>query len=150
MAGMLKITAIGNLGRDPEKRYSQSGTPMLRFSVAATTGKKQPDGSWQDHTEWLGVTVFGKMAETLAERLQKGSKVYIEGRLETRQYESNGKAGFSLDVVASEVNILDSRRAESADESTSDEAPVAAARPSARPAAKDETVPDIEDTDLPF
>jgi len=110
MAGMCKVTVIGNLGRDPEKRYTQDGRPVTRFSVAATTRRRERDGEWGDHTEWFSVTVFGKQAETLAERLSKGTRVYVEGRLETRQYESNGKQGTSLDVIANEVMIIDSKR----------------------------------------
>ncbi|MBV9544860.1 MAG: single-stranded DNA-binding protein, partial [Chloroflexi bacterium] len=101
---------MGNLGRDPEKRYTQDGRAITRFSVAATTRRKERDGEWADHTEWFNVTVFSRQAETLAERLQKGTRVYVEGRLESRQYETqNGQKGFALDVVANEVLPLDAR-----------------------------------------
>lgn len=116
MAGMCKVTIIGNLGRDPEKRYSQDGKPVTRFSVAATTRTRDKEGEWGDHTEWFNVTVFGTQAETLSERLTKGSKVYVDGRFESRQYESNGKQGHSLDVFASTVMMLDSRKTETTDE----------------------------------
>ncbi|HEY1293628.1 MAG TPA: single-stranded DNA-binding protein [Chloroflexota bacterium] len=111
MAGLCKVIVIGNLGRDPEKRYTQDGRPVTRFSVAATTRRRERDGEWADHTEWFSVTVFGRQAETLAERLTKGTRVYVEGRLESRQYESqNGNKGFSLDVVANEVIVVDTRQ----------------------------------------
>jgi single-strand DNA-binding protein len=111
MAGLCKVIVIGNLGRDPEKRYTQDGRPVTRFSVAATTRRRERDGEWADHTEWFSVTVFGRQAETLAERVNKGTRVYVEGRLESRQYESqNGNKGFSLDVVANEVVVLDTRQ----------------------------------------
>jgi single-strand DNA-binding protein len=111
MAGLCKVTIVGNLGRDPEKRYTQDGRPVTRFSVAATTRRKGRDGEWEDHTEWFSVTVFGRQAETLAERLSKGTRVYVEGRLESRQYEmQNGGKGFSLDVVANDVLSLDPRQ----------------------------------------
>lgn len=110
MAGMCKVTVIGNLGRDPEKRYTQDGRPMTRFSVAATT-RRQRNGEWQDHTEWFNVTVFGRQAETLSERLTKGSRVYVDGRLESRTYDSpNGGKGFAMDIVANEVIQLDTRQ----------------------------------------
>jgi single-strand DNA-binding protein len=111
MAGLCKVIVIGNLGRDPEKRYTQDGRPVTRFSVAATTRRRERDGEWADHTEWFSVTVFGRQAETLAERINKGTRVYVEGRLESRQYESqNGNKGFSLDVIANEVIVLDARQ----------------------------------------
>jgi len=111
MAGLCKVIVIGNLGRDPEKRFTQDGRPVTRFSVAATTRRRERDGEWADHTEWFSVTVFGRQAETLAERVTKGTRVYVEGRLESRQYESqNGNKGFSLDVIANEVVVLDSRQ----------------------------------------
>ena len=111
-----KIMLIGNLGRDPEKRYTQDGRPVTRFSVAATTRRRERDGEWADHTEWFSVTVFGRQAETLAERVTKGTRVYVEGRLESRQYETqNGGKGFSLDVIANEVIPLDTRQREGGD-----------------------------------
>jgi len=116
MAGLCKAIVVGNLGRDPEKRYSQNGQPVTRFSVAATTRRRERDGEWADHTEWFSVTVFGRLAETLAERLAKGTRVYVEGRLESRQYETqNGAKGFSLDIVASDVLVLDPRQRDGAD-----------------------------------
>src|SRR5215470_11821180 len=111
MAGLCKVILVGNLGRDPEKRYTQDGRPVTRFSVAATTRRRERDGEWADHTEWFSVTVFGRQAETLAERVTKGTRVYVEGRLESRQYETqSGGKGFSLDVIANEVVVLDSRQ----------------------------------------
>jgi single-strand DNA-binding protein len=116
MAGLCKVIVIGNLGRDPEKRYTQDGRPVTRFSVAATTRRRERDGEWADHTEWFSVTVFGRQAETLAERVTKGTRVYVEGRLESRQYETqNGGKGFSLDVIANEVIPLDTRQREGGD-----------------------------------
>ncbi len=110
MAGLCKVIVVGNLGRDPEKRYTQDGRALARFSVAATTRKKDRDGTWQDHTEWFNVTTFGRQAEALAERLTKGSRVYVEGRLESRTYEAaSGGKGFAMDILANEVLSLDSR-----------------------------------------
>jgi len=146
MAGLCKVIVVGNLGRDPEKRYTQDGKPVTRFSVAATTRRKGREGEWEDHTEWFNVTVFGRQAETLAERVTKGTKVYIEGRLESRQYETqNGGKGFSLDVVANEVLSLDPRQR--TDEFGGGEfEPAAAGRPQA--ARSTDEPADLED--LPF
>jgi single-strand DNA-binding protein len=151
MAGLCKVMVIGNLGRDPEKRYTQDGRPVTRFSVAATTRRRERDGEWADHTEWFSVTVFGRLAETLAERLTKGTRVYVEGRLESRQYEmQNGSKGFSLDVVANEVVVVDTRQRSDGDFApTSDvePAPAAPARFGARPSSQEDAA-DLED--LPF
>jgi single-strand DNA-binding protein len=146
MAGLCKVIVVGNLGRDPEKRYTQDGRPVTRFSVAATTRRKGREGEWEDHTEWFNVTVFGRQAETLAERIAKGTRVYVEGRLESRQYETqNGGKGFSLDVVANEVLSLDPRQR--TDEYGSGEfEPAAAGRPQGTRQTDDAA--DLED--LPF
>jgi single-strand DNA-binding protein len=146
MAGLCKVIIIGNLGRDPEKRYTQDGRPVTRFSVAATTRRKGREGDWEDHTEWFSVTVFGRQAETLAERIQKGTRVYVEGRLESRQYETqNGGKGFSLDVIANDVLSLDPRQR--TDELGGGEfEPAAAARPQSARSTEEAT--DLED--LPF
>jgi single-strand DNA-binding protein len=151
MAGLCKAIVIGNLGRDPEKRYTQDGRPVTRFSVAATTRRRERDGEWADHTEWFSVTVFGRQAETLAERVTKGTRVYIEGRLESRQYETqNGGKGFSLDVVANEVVVLDNRqRGEGGDFASSGEFEAAApAGGTQSPVASRDDAADLED--LPF
>jgi single-strand DNA-binding protein len=151
MAGLCKVIVIGNLGRDPEKRYTQNGQPVTRFSVAATTRRRERDGEWADHTEWFSVTVFGRQAETLAERLTKGTRVYVEGRLESRQYETqNGGKGFSLDVVANEVIPLDTRQRGEGDFGGGEEesaSPAPARTFAARPSAQDDAA-DLED--LPF
>ena len=150
MAGLCKVIVVGNLGRDPEKRYTQDGRAITRFSVAATTRRKERDGEWADHTEWFNVTVFSRQAETLAERLTKGTRVYVEGRLESRQYETqNGAKGFSLDIVANEVLPLDARQRDDLGGSGEFE-PSAAASVTGRPAPRrpgDEPA-DLED--LPF
>src|SRR5690349_8888878 len=151
MAGLCKAIVVGNLGRDPEKRYTQDGRPVTRFSVAATTRRRERDGEWADHTEWFSVTVFGRQAETLAERVTKGTRVYVEGRLESRQYETqNGQKGFSLDVVANEVIPLDTRQREGGDfgGASGDFESAPAARSFAPRGAPQEDAADLED--LPF
>src|SRR5205814_112827 len=150
MAGLCKIIVIGNLGRDPEKRYTQDGRPITRFSVAATTRRKERDGEWADHTEWFNVTVFNtRQAETLAERLTKGTRVYVEGRLESRQYETqNGAKGFAMDIVANDVLVLDPRQPRDADMGADYEgAGVGRGAPPAQRQSSDEAA-DLED--LPF
>jgi single-strand DNA-binding protein len=149
MAGLCKITIIGNLGRDPERRYAQSGTSVTRFSVAATTRKRDKDGNWGDHTEWFNVTTFGARADSLAERLTKGTRVYIEGALELRKYEGQNGPGVSLDVVAADIVVLDARgRGEEGADTFGGSAPMSdrSSSPMGGGASSDES--DLED--LPF
>jgi single-strand DNA-binding protein len=149
VAGLCKVTLIGNLGRDPEKRYTQDGRPVTRFSVAATTRRRDREGEWADHTEWFNVTVFGRQAETLAERISKGMRVYVDGRLESRQYETpNGGRGFALDVVANEIIVLESRQRDG-DFGPGDYPSAAPARgPQAQTQLASDDAADLED--LPF
>jgi len=147
MAGLCKVIVVGNLGRDPEKRYTQDGRPITRFSVAATTRRKERDGEWADHTEWFNVTVFSRQADTLAERLVKGTRVYVEGRLESRQYETqNGGKGFAMDIVANEVLPLDNRPREGEFGGEFE----AASTPRAAPARSQNTDDAADLEDLPF
>ncbi|MBM2810864.1 MAG: single-stranded DNA-binding protein [Chloroflexi bacterium] len=109
MAGICKATIIGNLGSDPEMRYSPSGSPFTRFSVACnrtfTSG-----GERREETQWFSVTANGKLAEICSQYLSKGAKVYIEGRLSSRTYEgADGQKRFSLDINANEMQMLDTR-----------------------------------------
>lgn len=148
MAGLCKVSIVGNLGRDPEKRYTQDGRPVTRFSVAATTRRKERDGEWQDHTEWFNVTVFGRQAETLAERLAKGSRVYVEGRLESRTYDGQNGKGFAMDVVANEILSLDTRQRGDSEFSGGEATAETAGQ---RPAGRSQPTEDVGDLeDLPF
>jgi single-strand DNA-binding protein len=107
---MLKAMLIGNLGNDAEMRYSASGAPFLRFNVASNYRTRTPEGEWQDKTEWVRVTVTGTRTESLAQYLRKGSRVYVDGRLEARPWtdrENQARAG--LEVVADSVEFMSSR-----------------------------------------
>jgi single-strand DNA-binding protein len=107
---MLKATIIGNLGSDPDMRYSASGSPFLRFNVASNYRTRTPEGEWQDRTEWVRVTVFGQRAETLSQYLKKGMRVYVEGRLEARPWtDQQGQIRPGLEVIALDVEFMSSR-----------------------------------------
>ena len=107
---MLKATLIGNLGNDPEMRYSASGSPFLRFNVASNFRARTPEGEWQDKTEWVRVTVTGQRAESLSQYLKKGSRVYVDGRLEARPWtDQQGQVRAGLEVIANEVQFMSSR-----------------------------------------
>lgn len=106
-----KIQIVGNLGRDPELRYTPSGRAVTDFSVAVSQSTKNPQtGEWVEATDWFRVSVWGDRAERAAESLRKGSRVFVDGRFRVREYETNdGRKGTSLDVSADNVVGLDKR-----------------------------------------
>src|SRR5512143_4135150 len=125
-----KAMIIGNLGRDPEMRYTPSGQPVTQFTVAVNRNYKDGNGEWQEETEWFRVVAWGPRAERTAEYLRKGRKVYVEGRLQTRQWEDqSGQKRYTTELIASTVTALDPRpREEGAPE-------LGEARPAGRGAA---------------
>lgn len=110
-----KITLIGNLGRDPETRYTPTGTMNVQFSIATSRRFNDRDGNQQESTTWFRVTAWGRLAETLDKLTQsgalaKGREVFVEGRLEQREYTANdGTQRTSLDVNASEFQLVGGR-----------------------------------------
>jgi len=106
--GLNKVMIIGNLGRDPEMRYTPSGKPVTSFSVAVSRTYMKPEGERTEVTDWFNIVAWGRLAEICSQYLTKGSMVYVEGRLETRSWEGdNGQKHYRTEVVASDVNILD-------------------------------------------
>lgn len=109
--GLNKVMIIGNLGKDPEMKYTQQGTPITTFSVAVSRTRKSPDGQVIDETEWFRVVAWERLAETCNEFLRRGSKVYIEGRLQTRKYTGqDGQERQIVEVVAQDMQMLDGRQ----------------------------------------
>jgi single-strand DNA-binding protein len=107
---MLKCSVIGNLGNDPEMRYSANGSPFIRFNIASNYRTRTQDGTWEDRTEWLRVTVTGQRAESLGQYLKKGSRVYVDGRLEARPWtDQQGQVRAGLEVMANEVQFMSAR-----------------------------------------
>ena len=107
---MNKIIIIGNLGQDPEMRYSPSGQPMTSFSIASNRRYTTAAGEQREETEWFNCTAFGRLADTCNQYLARGRQVYVEGRLRSRRYERrDGTPGFSLDVNVTEVQFLGRR-----------------------------------------
>jgi single-strand DNA-binding protein len=111
MAGSLnKVLVIGNVGRAPEMRYLQNGSPVTTFSVAAGRTWTTPEGERREETEWFNVVVWNKLAETVNQYVTKGRKVYVEGRLQTRSWDGqDGQKHYRTEVVAQTVTILDRR-----------------------------------------
>ena len=108
---LCKLIFIGNLGRDPEMRYTPSGRPVTQFTVAVNQStKNQQTGEWTEETDWFRVSVWGDRAERAAEQLRKGNRVFVEGRFKSREYETqDGQKRVSLDVTADQVINLEKR-----------------------------------------
>lgn len=105
-----KCMIIGNLGRDPEMRYTPSGQAVTQFTVATNRNYRDQQGEWQSETEWFRVVVWGPQAERTAERLRKGHKVYVEGRIQTRQWEDQtGNKRYTTELIANQVTSLERR-----------------------------------------
>lgn len=107
-----KVILIGNLGADPEIRYTQNGTSVASFNVATTERRKGQDGQVQELTEWHRIIAWQRLAEICGEYLSKGSKVYIEGRLQTRKWkDKDGNDRYTTEIVAREMKMLSPRSA---------------------------------------
>jgi single-strand DNA-binding protein len=113
MAGksLNKVQLIGNLGKDPEVKYTPSGTAVARITLATNERFKDKDGQWQDRTEWHNVVLWQRLAEIAGEYLKKGGKAYIEGRLQTRSwdYKQTNQKKYMTEVVASDLILLSGR-----------------------------------------
>ena len=109
--GVNKVILIGNLGNDPEVRYMPSGGAVANVSVATTDSwRDKSSGERQERTEWHRIVLFGRLGEIAGEYLRKGSKVYIEGRLQTRKWQGqDGSDRYTTEIVANEMQMLDSR-----------------------------------------
>ena len=120
--GLNKVMLIGNLGRDPEMRYTPSGKPVTAFSLAVNRSWTTADGERREETEWFNVVAWGDLAERCNKFLRKGERVYIDGSLQTRSWESaDGLKHSRTEVVASELLMLDGRARE--EEGVQGEAP---------------------------
>jgi single-strand DNA-binding protein len=113
MAGksLNRVTLIGNLGKDPEVKYTPSGTPVAKIALATNERYKDKNGEWQDRTEWHNVVLWQRLAEIAGEYLKKGGKVYVEGRLQTRSWDDKqtNQKKYMTEVVANDLILLGSR-----------------------------------------
>ena len=145
-----KIIIVGNLGRDPELRYTPQGTAVCHFSVATNERRRDKAGEQQDITTWFRVNAWGRQAENVSKYLTKGRRVYVEGRLHVEDWtDRDGKARYTLEVNASDIHFLDSA-------TDVEGIPVRqqsqAAAPSSRSAdgGAPSQEPEIEDDEIPF
>ncbi len=110
MASVNKVILVGNLGRDPETRYTTGGEAVTNVSIATTDSWKDKAGEKQERTEWHRVAFFGKLAEIAGEYLKKGSQVYVEGRLQTRKWQDKeGQEKYTTEIIADRMQMLGSR-----------------------------------------
>ena len=156
--GINKVILIGNLGKDPEVRYMPSGAAVANVTLATSESwKDKQTGEQQERTEWHNVVFFNRLGEIAGEYLRKGSKVYVEGRLQTRKWQDkNGQDRWTTEVIANDMQMLDSRGGGSASfeprpsgpQQAPQEAP-AAAKPAAQQTAPADFDKDFDD-DIPF
>ncbi|HRO28645.1 MAG TPA: single-stranded DNA-binding protein [Luteimonas sp.] len=104
--GVNKVILVGNLGNDPDVKYTQGGMAITTLSLATTTVRKDRDGNQQEKTEWHRVKLFGKLGEIAGEYLRKGRQVYIEGRLEYGSYDKDGVKHYTTDIIGDEMQML--------------------------------------------
>jgi single-strand DNA-binding protein len=155
MASVNKVILIGNLGRDPETRYTADGAAITNVSIATTRKYKDASGQLQEETEWHRVSFFGRLAEIAGEYLRKGRPVYVEGRIRTRKYQDKetGQDRYSTEIVAENMQMLGSREGmgggADADAGEERAAAPAAARGRAAPSKPAPNIADMDD-DIPF
>lgn len=109
---MNKAMVIGNLGADPEVRYTQNGTPVATFNIATSERWNDKDGNRQEHTEWHRIVVWRRLAEICGEHLKKGAKVFIEGKMQTRKWQDqNGNDRYTTEIIGYSMEMLSKRDA---------------------------------------
>jgi single-strand DNA-binding protein len=150
-----KVILVGNLGKDPEVKFTPSGVPVAKFSLATNERYKDKAGEWQDRTEWHNIVAWQRLAEIVGEYVKKGSKIYIEGRLQTSSWEDkqSGEKKYRTEIVASDLVLLGGRGEGSGGDHEGRSARGASASFDQRTSHSDEHVPasaEITDEDIPF
>ncbi len=152
--GINKVILVGNLGKDPDVRYTPGGSAVTNISIATSESWKDKDsGEMQERTEWHKVVFFNRLAEIAGEYLKKGSKVYVEGRLQTRKWQDkDGQDRYTTEIVAAEMQMLDSKGGSSAnyDEAPSSSSSHAPSRRTAESSSTASSSADSFDDDIPF
>ena len=144
-SGINKVILVGNLGQDPEVKYTAGGAAVTTLSIATSDSWKDRDtGEDQERTEWHRVVLWRRLAEIAGEYLKKGSKVYVEGQLQTRKWEQEGQTRYTTEIIARDIQFLDSK-------GTSSNTP----SPENSDTSSNESIPEageaeMEDDDIPF
>jgi single-strand DNA-binding protein len=153
MASVNKVILVGNLGRDPETRYTTSGDAVTNIRLATTDTWKDKNGEKQERTEWHNIVFYGRQAEIAGEYLKKGRQIYVEGRLQTRKWQDKeGQDRYTTEIVADRMQMLGNREGGGAPPSVADapareRAATGTAKAAGAPAKKN--VDDLDD-DIPF
>src|SRR5229473_6776711 len=140
-----KVILVGNVGADPEVKYTPSGVPVGKFSIATNERFKNKSGEWQDRTEWHNIVAWQRLAEIVGEYVSKGSKVYIEGKLQTSSWEDrhSGEKKYRTEIVARDLVLLGSRE-------NGDGAKPAASQSAEETESGEAGHGEIADEDIPF
>lgn len=151
MAGVNKAILIGNLGADPETRVTPSGQPVTNFRIATSERWMDRDGKNQERTEWHRIVTFSRLAETCRDYLAKGRQVYVEGRIQTNQWEDrDGNKRYTTEIVAQTVRFLGGRADRAASSDAPSYTPDASDDPGMNSGELDGGPPPIGDDDVPF
>jgi single-strand DNA-binding protein len=143
-----KIIVVGNLGRDPELRYTPQGTPVCSFTVATNEKRKDRAGEMQDVTTWFRVTLWGRQAETASQYLAKGRPIYVEGRLRVEEWtDRDGKQRYTLEVQATDMQFIGGGRTDEAAAAGGAAGGATSRSPSSE---RQQPEPDLSDDDIPF
>jgi len=143
MASINKAILIGNLGRDPEVRYTTDGTAIANFTIATSDNwTDKASGEKRERTEWHRIVAFARLGEICGEYLSKGRQVYVEGRLQTRSWEKDGVTRYTTEIVASVVQFLGTREGGAVGNRAPSSAP--------GPPSQDLPYPEASDDDIPF
>lgn len=144
MAGINKVILVGNLGKDPEVRALSNGSKIAKFSLATNENYRTKDGNWNERTEWHNITCWRNLAERAENTLNKGSQIYVEGKLRTNSYEKDGQTRYITEVEAEYFTILGARNQEGTSAGSGEKAMSTEAIPS------DMAADGTKDDDLPF
>jgi single-strand DNA-binding protein len=140
-----KVILVGRLGRDPESRFTASGQAVCNFSLATDRSYKDRNGQTQKQTEWHKIVAWGKLAEICQKFLKKGSQIFVEGRIQSRQWEDQqGQKRTAFEIVANEMRMLGSRG------DSGGAAPHAAEEPESQVHPAEDAAPEVGDEDIPF
>ena len=151
-----KVILLGNVGKDPEIRSTPSGTMVANFGLATSERTKDGQGNWQDRTEWHNIVVYGRLAEIVRDYVKKGSKLFVEGRLQTRNWDDKEHAGrkvYRTEIIVNDISLLSGRDDSSSGYSRASSASSAAVNEDQRqPAGQDDysQAAEISDDDIPF
>jgi len=147
-----KVILIGNLGKDPEIKYTPSGTAVAKFSLATNERFKDKSGEWQDRTEWHNIVAWQRLAEIVGEYVKKGSKLYIEGRLQTSSWDDkeSGQKKYRTEVIANDLVLLSGRGEEGGGPTGGSRGGHSFDQRNSGPAEHEADTTTITDDDIPF